>query len=214
MIKGSLSKKIKAQDPDAILFAGDIADDHNSNDGTVSLLNGIATEYPSYYVSGNHEIWSNQIGKIKSIFAMRGIKILEGDVKTAEFNGQTINICGVDDPEIGEETFQRQLQNTSHFNDQNYTILLSHRPERMEEYAKNGYDLVLSGHSHSGQWRIPLISNGLYAPSQGNFPKYSGGKYVMGGTTMIVGRGLQKNIGKYRRIFNPPELVVIDIEPK
>jgi predicted MPP superfamily phosphohydrolase len=92
-----------------------------------------------------------------------------------------------------------------------YSILLAHRPEHIDQYLNYGFDLVLSGHSHGGQWRIPFILNGLYAPDQGFFPKYAGGKYEHGSTIHIVGRGLSKNSTRIPRIFNPPELVIIEL---
>ena len=94
----------------------------------------------------------------------------------------------------------------------NYTILLSHRPEFFELYTKYDFDLVLCGHAHGGQWRIPGILNGLYAPHQGIFPKYAGGRYDSEDMTMIVSRGLARETTRVPRIFNRPELVVIDLE--
>ena len=93
----------------------------------------------------------------------------------------------------------------------NYTILLSHRPELFEHYVSRGFDLVLCGHAHGGQWRIPRILNGLYAPNQGLFPQYAGGQYDSDATTMIVSRGLARESTRLPRIFNRPELVLVEI---
>lgn len=68
------------------------------------------------------------------------------------------------------------------------------------------------GLAHGGQIRIPLLLNGLYAPNQGWFPEYAGGKYKLGNTAMIVSRGLCRN--ELPRVFNRPELVVVEIIPK
>lgn len=204
---------IDRQRPDIVLLAGDIADDGNPHDGTIDLLKGIAGKYPCYYVSGNHEFWSGEIDNIKEMFRSCGVRVLEGENETVEINGQDVNICGIDDPEIGEEAFAAQIGGALKTADNGkYTILLAHRPERIEQYLEYGCDLILSGHTHGGQWRIPLILNGLVAPDQGFFPKYGGGRYELGDTVMIVSRGLQKNI--LPRVFNPPELVVIDILPE
>ena len=93
----------------------------------------------------------------------------------------------------------------------NYTILLSHRPEFFELYAAQGFDLALCGHAHGGQFRIPGILNGLYAPNQGFFPKYAGGEYHKKRTVMIVSRGLARESTRVPRFYNRPELVIIDI---
>ena len=93
-----------------------------------------------------------------------------------------------------------------------YTILLAHRPEYYETYCNYSFDLVLCGHAHGGQWRIPYLINGLYAPNQGIFPKYAGGRYDGDKTTMIVSRGLDIETTWVPRIFNRPELVIIDLQ--
>lgn len=92
-----------------------------------------------------------------------------------------------------------------------YTILLTHRPERLDVYCQYGFDLVLAGHAHGGQWRIPGIVNGLWAPNQRLFPAYAGGRYEQNGTTMIVSRGLARESTWLPRWYNRPELVIIDL---
>ena len=96
-----------------------------------------------------------------------------------------------------------------------FSILLTHRPERVEDYTGRGFDLVLAGHAHGGQWRLPGLINGLIAPNQGLFPRYAGGRYALDGdTTMIVSRGLARESTRIPRLFNRPELVVVDILPE
>ena len=84
--------------------------------------------------------------------------------------------------------------------------------ENMKRYQKYDFDLVLSGHAHGGQWRIPGILNGLYVPNQGLFPKYAGGRYDYEGGTMIVSRGLARESTPIPRIFNRPEVVIVDVK--
>ena len=91
------------------------------------------------------------------------------------------------------------------------TILLSHRPELLKTYAANGVDLVLTGHAHGGQVRLPFIGP-IYSPSQGLFPKLTSGLYREGETQMFVSRGIGNGIAPYR--FNDgPELAVLVLEP-
>ena len=89
-------------------------------------------------------------------------------------------------------------------------ILLSHRPELIEIYKDNKIDLVLSGHSHGGQIRLPLIG-GIIGPGQGFFPDYDGGIYKEDNTTMIISRGLGNSLFPFR-INNDPEIVVITLK--
>lgn len=212
-----LIEAIRSQDPDLVLLGGDICDDKIPNDNTEALLKGIADQYPCFYVTGNHEYWSEDIDAILELFQSYGVTILNGNAGTLEINGQKINLCGVPDPDIDSFTdtavsWEQMLQALSGIHQNGYyTILLSHRPERIESYLNYDFDLILSGHAHGGQWRIPGILNGLFAPNQGLFPKYAGGEYRFQETTMIVSRGLARESTPLPRIFNRPELVIVDL---
>lgn len=95
-------------------------------------------------------------------------------------------------------------------NNNNFSILLSHRPELISSYVASNMDIVFSGHAHGGQIRLPFIG-GLIAPDQGLFPKYTEGMYVYDNTSLIVSRGLGNSLFPFR-IFNRPELVVVTLD--
>lgn len=208
---------INAESPDLILLGGDICDDVIPNDNTEALLKGISDRYPCYYVTGNHEYWSRDIDTILDLFQAYNVTVLSGTHDTVEINGQFLNICGITDPDVTKYTtsdygIYDQLESLKNVSKNNYyTILLAHRPELVDTYSDYNFDLVLSGHAHGGQWRIPGIINGVFAPNQGFWPEYAGGKYNIGDLTMIVSRGLAKESTRIPRIFNRPELVIIDI---
>ena len=233
--QSNLIDAIDAESPDVILLGGDIFDDVKEDTNTELFLAGIAGRYPIYYVTGNHECWGGKyrFDKQMAILEKYTIPVLSGEVVAFDVKGEIISICGVDDPDVymvntdpeqdpegyiqaqtnKEDTFINTLAALSDEADENvFTILLSHRPEYCKTYMKYTFDLVLCGHAHGGQWRIPGILNGLYAPHQGIFPKYAGGRYDSEDMTMIVSRGLAKETTKIPRIFNRPELVVIDIK--
>ncbi|WP_338552424.1 metallophosphoesterase [Paenibacillus sp. KS-LC4] len=90
-----------------------------------------------------------------------------------------------------------------------YTILLSHRPELFDVYARAGIDLTFSGHAHGGQVRLPFIG-GLVAPGQGLLPVYDAGQYTSGQTNMLVSRGLGNSVIP-QRLFNRPNIVVMKL---
>ena len=117
---------------------------------------------------------------------------------------------------MGEDVWREQLEAVTAAQDgAHVSVLLTHRPERVEDYTGRGFDLVLAGHAHGGQWRLPGLINGLIAPNQGLFPRYAGGRYALDGdTTMIVSRGLARESTRIPRLFNRPELVVVDILPE
>lgn len=217
-----LLEALEKQQPDIVLLGGDIFDDKGSYKNAEITLKNLSDQYPCYYVTGNHEYWSKDIDNILAIVEAYGIPVLSGDCETLEIKCQTVNICGVDDPDVVAYTkngvgMLEQLKSAEEAvkatdNSEGYTILLSHRPEWAETYMQYDFDLVLCGHAHGGQWRIPGLLNGLYAPNQGVFPKYAGGRYDFESGTLIVSRGLARESTLAPRVFNRPELVIIDLE--
>ncbi len=217
---------VDRQQPDLILLGGDIFDDTLPDGNTLDFLRGIGSRYPCYYVTGNHENWvapEDFAGKMAAL-AQCGVIRLSGAMAEMEIRGQRLNICGADDPCAWQrdadpgvtawKNYRAQLREVSTLpRDGAYTILLTHRPELLELYAYYGYDLVLAGHAHGGQARIPGLVDGLFAPNQGWFPKYTGGTYEQDGTVMIVGRGLARESTRVPRFYNPPELVIVDLQP-
>ena len=213
--QSKLISKIRGQNPDVILLAGDIADDKTPIKGTELLLEGIKDMAPVFYVTGNHEYWSGEVENIKDTIRSYGVTVLEDEYKEIIINGVHVIIAGVCDPErvMYEE---KGLGKPEHENlseagqKDHFKILISHRPEQIGQYEKYKFDLAASGHAHGGQVRIPFLLNGLFAPNQGWFPKYAGGRYEFGTMTHIVSRGVSFN-PILPRVFNPPEIVVIDI---
>ena len=210
--QSSLIAKIEEQQPDVILLAGDIVDDKKPVRGAELLLSAIGHNYPCFYVTGNHEFYTRRADEIKDYIRSFGVTVLEGTGESLSVNGQEILICGVDDPR-GSPGWREQLEDCEALVDgERFSILLSHRPERVEDYAASGFDLVAAGHAHGGQVRIPGLLNGLLTPNQGLFPKYAGGLYDLGGTELVVSRGLSLNL-LLPRVFNPPEVVAVEILP-
>ena len=216
---------IEAEAPDLLLLGGDIFDDDIPDDATVSFLRGVQGKYPCYYVTGNHEYWSGQNGFEKKMALLKeyGVVRLSGDMAVLSIKGIQVNLCGVDDPyawadngypiENKDSSYQEQVARVAALaKDGRCTILLAHRPELLDVYSQYDFDLVLCGHAHGGQWRIPGLLNGLYAPNQGLFPGLAGGQYEKNGTVMIVSRGLARESTGMPRFYNRPELVIIDLE--
>ncbi len=207
---------VAEQAPDLVVLCGDIVDDEPRMPEARALetVEALAARWPVYYVTGNHEFLTGRVEAIKERLRTRGAVVLEGECRTVEAAGQTIQLCGVDDPRVGEAAWREQLSSAAETLDGTYfSVLLTHRPERVEHYAGLGFGLVLAGHAHGGQWRIPGLLNGLLAPNQGWFPAYAGGRYALGETTLIVSRGLARESTRVPRFFNRPELVVVDIAP-
>lgn len=218
--QSTLINKIRDADPDLILLCGDIVDDRQPTRGAALLLKGITEIAPCFYVSGNHEYWSAAPENTFASIAAYGIRVLQNEREQVSVNGVELILCGVEDPAASGVhkphsygSCDAYISHLCAFDDlppERYTVLLAHRPEYFEEYAAHPFDLVLSGHAHGGQFRFPPLLNGLVAPGQGFFPKYAGGIYRTDSMVEIVGRGL---VVDWRlRLFNPPEIVVVDLE--
>lgn len=204
---------LAAQHPDAVLLGGDIFDDKLPPEPAKVFVSAVAQAYPTFYVTGNHEYRSKKVPAIKAFVREAGGIVLDGTCHPLTVRGQTIQLCGADDPEgIGDDSMAVQIAQARATGEPDlFTVLLAHRPDLIDQYRNYGCDLVLSGHAHGGQWRIPGLLNGLLAPNQGFFPPYAGGRYDFSDSTLIVSRGLARETTKIPRLFNPPELVIVEL---
>lgn len=211
--QSTLIQMILRLSPDAVLMTGDMLEKRFDKSPVGELFSGLSKYFPCYGVMGNHEFYYEHYRGATKYYRTCGIQLLEGKCKVLNVHGQRINICGVSDPKNPDEGFLSQMERAfSQADTDLYTILLSHRPEKSMLYRQYPCDLVLSGHAHGGQWIIPGLINGVYAPGQGLFPKYAGGRYDFKEQTQIVSRGLAYHV-RVPRIGNPVEIGVINIVP-
>ena len=208
---------LKQADADIIAITGDMIDSRNTDiDVAISFAQKAVNIAPVYYVNGNHE--SRVFGeyeKLKQGLTDAGVTILENSSADITIGDETISLIGINDPtfrmelvdDTTEQNIAHQLVNVIPDND-NYKVLLAHRPEYFDVYAGK-VDLVLSGHAHGGQFRIPFIG-GLVAPGQGFFPEYYEGSHIKENTEMIVSRGIGNSIIPFR-INNKPEIIVAEL---
>lgn len=208
---------LREAEPDMIAITGDLIDSRKTN---IAVALAFAEEAvriaPCYYVSGNHETRVPEYRELKAGLEAAGVTVLDDARVEIEISGKSITIIGVNDPSFLADyltsdaaVMDRKLSELSS-EDASFTILLSHRPELFDTYAAHEMDLVLTGHAHGGQFRLPLIG-GLIAPNQGLFPKYDDGLYSEGNTNMIVSRGLGNSIIPFR-FNNRPEVVLIELK--
>lgn len=206
--------------PDAVLMVGDMFDDDTANrptERTLSLMRQLSALYPCYYVSGNHEAWTGEMDALYQQTEEAGVMVLRMSSGVLTVRGQRIALCGIPDPyemvfSGAPDTEEQIRQAMENVDSADFIVLLTHRPELLAKYAQFPLDLVVSGHAHGGQVRIPGVLNGLYAPNQGWFPKLAGGAYTQDGTTLIVSRGLAVRT-RLPRIFNRPEVVLVRCVP-
>ncbi len=221
--KNKLVNLIKKNKPDIILITGDLIDSNTKDlKVTKNFIKQIVKISPVYYINGNHEASNSKYDELIKYLKNYNVVILENEVVEITNKEEKINLVGLSDPafyrnmindlNIKESTLLKNHYNSLKFNKDNYTILLSHRPEMFNTYVDIKANLVFTGHAHGGQIRIPIIG-GLVSPNQGLFPKYTSGTYKKENTTMIVSRGLGNSIIPFR-INNNPELIVTTLNNK
>ena len=210
--------------PDYILFGGDIFEALDGsfaeqNEKVFPLFFEAVKIAPCFYCTGNHEdkATHSEFKGIKSFCGMghsyskdslakieaSGVKLLIDDYVI--FDGIAFGGLASGLVRNNGEPNVEFLERFASLNEPK--VLICHHPEYYPKYIKSmPIDLIVSGHAHGGQWRF--FGRGVFAPGQGLFPKYTSGVYD---NKLVVSRGLKKTVIP-PRIFNPLEVVIIDIE--
>ena len=214
-----LVKEIKIQKPNIIVITGDLIDSNKTDvDVAISFIKRLKNIAPTYFITGNHEASISEYENLKEKLESEDVIVLENKTEVLEIADTKINLIGINDPNMFYQPYASDNEKIkselieANYDKNNYSILLSHRPELFDTYVNNELDLVLTGHAHGGQVRIPFIG-GLVSPNQGFFPKYTGGIFKEDNTSMIVSRGIGNSIIPFR-VNNRPELVVVQLKVK
>ena len=215
-----LVDRIRECEPDMIVLTGDLVDSNHTNvDRAVQFVDEIVKICPVYYVTGNHEYWleKSEYDELMDGLIGAGVVILDDQVVEISMGDAKFRLVGLDDKSLADGTLGTLLnnaQNVAHEDSEKkeLTVVLAHEPQYLARYASSGVDLVLSGHAHGGQFRLPF-GGGIVAPDQGFFPEYTAGEYYMDGTEMIVSRGLGNSVIPVR-LFNYPEIVCVELVGK
>ena len=194
--------QLRNAQPDMICMTGDWIDSDDVENAFRFVETAVQIA-PCYFVPGNHEMMVSQETYVRFMQGLedRGVIVLLDQSVMISRDDSQICLTGhrcTDTTDIGSLT---------EFD--GYNLLLSHRPEAFDDYVAGEYDLVLSGHAHGGQFRLPLLG-GLYAPGQGFLPTYDSGVYTKGVTDLVVSRGIG-NSGFPIRFNNRPEVILITL---
>lgn len=198
-------KLLQEAKPDIICISGDLIDAKNNNPEAAwdfaEKAMGVAQ---CYFVTGNHEkmLPTRMFDTLLEGLANRGVILLDKEV--FHRNDSEIALFGDFHGNAKEEEFMPGYDG--------YKILLSHNPEETDYYTAAKYDLVLSGHTHGGIFRLPFVG-GIYAPGQGFFPKYDAGHYTMDSTDLVVNRGIGNSVVPFR-FNNQPEVLLVELHCK
>lgn len=203
--------------PDIIAVTGDLIDSrHTDIDAVLGFAKEAVKLAPCCFVTGNHEAWIDNYVQLEAGLAECGVTVMHDSEVVLKRGGEQIALLGIDDPSFarrnggGVASSMSPEEISALSKTDNFAVLLSHRPEFFEQYCEAGVDLVLSGHAHGGQIRLPFVG-GLVAPNQGLFPEYDSGLYTFGGTSMIVSRGIGNSIVPLR-FNNRPEIIAVELD--
>ncbi len=205
-------KNIKRLTPDIIVITGDLIDMRTkSYENVYRLLEEAIKVNPNiYFVSGNHEWKNGNIIKFLQELASRKIKILNNKNMTINIKDYKVNICGVDDFHTNHSDLNKATQE---LDKDILTVMLSHSPDVIKKLNNNDADIILSGHTHGGQVRVPFLG-AVVAPGQGLLPKYSKGIYKVRKDTVLY---IDSGLGTSRiplRILNRSQLSFITVRGK
>ena len=213
-----LIEEIKVLEPDMIVITGDIVDSNHTNvEVAIDFLEQAVTIAPCYYITGNHELWleENIRAELMTKIAATGTMILDNEIIDIVVKDEstekvedtdTISLIGLDNGSLLGDTLHKLTKDVPK---EQFVLLLAHEPQNFNFYSKENVDLVLCGHAHGGQVRLPFIG-GIVAPDQGIFPEYTEGLHEENGVSMIISRGLGNSVIPVR-IFNRPEIVCVEL---
>lgn len=213
--------------PDSIITAGDMYTSKKGSgfDNAVALFEVLSKQFPVYIANGNHESktqskpddFNNMYEQFVERLVSFGLRPLVNEhLLLPEVN---VDLCGL---QIGQEYFghftKKEMAGSymdklvGKANRDCFQVLIAHNPVYFEKYAAWGADLVLSGHIHGGIVRLPWLG-GVISPTATFFPKYDGGRFQEGTSTMILGRGLSTHTLPIR-MWNPGEIVLVTLLPE
>lgn len=223
-----LFEAIRESHPDVILIGGDmlVRKDGTSYEKTVRFLRRLPQIAPVYCANGNHEQrlktypekYAQSYQAYKERLEESGIRMLENESETFYWDTVPVTVTGLEIPLEGYQKFwhpnikQKEIEDRIGKSAGNYQILMAHHPAYVPLYKEWGADLVLSGHLHGGVMRLPLIG-GVIGPDFRLFPHYSGDIYREDNATIVVSKGLGVHSVPIR-IWNPAEMIVIDLLPE
>jgi len=212
-------RHIDELDFDIAVITGDIITDNfwpmagpiNDLDPHKPYLAALAQRVPTFFVEGNHEV--RTVHLIKQIMEDLGITFLFNEVYHLEINGGMLEVVGTRDHSV----LRRELVNQSReivqnllIGDSDFRLVLTHQPQVFDYISDMGQMLVLAGHSHGGQLRMPFLPV-IYAPDQGFFPAYGAGFYHNENATLYVSTGVGVTYFRWR-FWNRPVITIHELQ--
>jgi uncharacterized protein len=201
---------IRQESFDMVALTGDLVNGERPRlTPALDLVAGLQAIWgrPIFSVCGNHDWRLGRAPEFNDRLGEAGVQVLSNSSTLLERGKDRIWIVGVDDPVTSRDRLDLALRETDN---RSPRLLLSHSPQIYPQAITTGMDLILSGHTHGGQIRIPMLG-AAYVPKMGFFPAWDYGLFNDGATTLIVSGGLGESALPIR--FNMrPELALITLQ--
>ena len=174
---------------DLVVVTGDLVDAHTRDLAPIQAFMGrLKGLYPNiYYVNGNHEWWNPLRTTLNGRLATAGVTVVNNRHAVFRKGAIAVNVCGVDDAYTGHDDLRLA---TAGIDPTRLTLLISHSPAPARQLAGGPIDVMLAGHTHGGQVRMPIVG-ALVAPGEGFFPHFDKGRFDLGaGQQLYIDSGL------------------------
>lgn len=194
-------EQMRREQPDLVVITGDLTHYHWAIPRLPELLGGLSAPLGIYAVPGNHDYWEG-IADIQAALRLLDIPLLLNEHRQLRWNGADFWLAGVDDVWGGQPDLDVALRGIP---PGAYTLLLAHSPDRADEAARRGVAVQLSGHTHGGHLRLPVLGP-FTRPRFG--ARYVMGQYQIGAMQLYVTRGLG---GAPLRLLCRPEATIFTL---
>jgi len=208
-------KKVLAAKPDIILLGGDFLDRKRKPDETIFPIKKFSDKIPTFAVMGNHEYnigglndkdFEDRTAELRAFFFANNITVLDNACQTISIKKQKINIAGIIDIWTGKADLKKTF---AECDPRQKTVLLAHNPDVILSSDSELFDLILSGHTHAGQVRLPLLGS-IYPIPDELGRKFAQGLFQLKKNLLYISTGLGEG-GTRARLFNPPEITIVDL---
>jgi len=205
-----LIQLVQRAQPDIIAITGDLIDDNTKSlEYVYALIEGISAVNPKiYFVTGNHEWRGGMAAELMKGLTERGVIVLDNRNEVVKAGESMINLCGVADWTSGKLDLKSAIKG---MDNGNFTVMLAHDPWIIHDYRSFVPDLTLSGHTHGGQIRLPVVG-AIAAPGQKLFPELDKGYYEVGKNKILyIDSGVGTSVIPLR-FLNSSQVTLITIE--
>lgn len=200
---------VKESNADIIVLTGDLISRGTANFANVFALveEIVKVNQNVFFVLGNHELENANLDVFLIGLSKRGVTILRNQSTQIRLGERAINLVGIDNASTNHEDLEGAFANE---NSNLYSILLSHSPSVVEKYDDIPTDLILSGHTHGGQIRLPFVG-AVVGPDRGFFPVLDKGVFEIGKDKYLyIDSGLGTS-GYPIRFMNQSQVSLIEV---